>query len=450
MAPTRPTRRRFLGHAAAAAAAGIAAPYVKTAHSAGSLALGLWDHWIPGANDVMEQVCLEWGAANNVEVRVDFITSIGNKLLLTAQAESRAGTGHDVYSLPTWMPSIFRRRLAPVDDVIAEIGARHGPFVPSVEFLARLDGVWRAVPAPNGAPTYATVSRLDLFREHAGLDLRAMFPGGPERDPALTATWTWERFLAAATALHAADAPFGAPVSPTPDGNQWLATVFSSYGATLIDENDDIVVDSEATREALDYMSRLTAVMDPGIYAWDDAGNNRWIISGRGSSIFNPPSAWAVALRDNPEVGRQLWHHDAPAGPAGRYRAGGVFFWGAWDFSPNIAAAKDLFLHVNERAVVDRVVRASQGYDLPTIQSFYEGNDIWTTAGPPEGVLYNYPVRGDEVQMAVGYPARPEIAAAISTQGVYANFVARVTQGGESLDDAIAWAENELEGLLFI
>ncbi len=449
MASTGLSRRRFLGRGAAAAAAGIAAPWVKTAHSAGSLSLGLWDHWVPGANAVMEQVCLEWGAANNVDVSVDFITSIGNKLLLTAQAESRARTGHDIYCVPLWMPSIFRATLVPVDDVIAEIQARHGGFVPSVEFLAHLDGVWRASPAPTGSPSYAAVSRLDLYERHAGIDLRAMFPAGPDRDPALTAEWTWERFLEAAIALHKADAPFGAPIAPVPDGNQWLASLFAAYGADLINADGDITVNSDATREVLDYVSRLTSVMDAGIYAWDDAGNNRWIISGRGSSIFNPPSAWAVARRDNPEVAQHLWHHDAPAGPRGRFRAGAPFFWGIWEFSDNIGAAKDMLLHVLERPNADRMLRASQGYDLPLIRSHQDDTDVWSAASPPDGVLYNYPPRGDEIQMAAGYPALPAIAGPISTQGVYPNLVARVTQGGQSFDDAISWAENELEAILF-
>ena len=43
------TRRGFI----AASATAVAAPYVRTAHAAGSLSIGLWDHWVPGANDVM-------------------------------------------------------------------------------------------------------------------------------------------------------------------------------------------------------------------------------------------------------------------------------------------------------------------------------------------------------------------------------------------------------------
>ena len=33
--------------------------------------------------------------------------------------------------------------------------------------------------------------------------------------------------------------------------------------------------------------------------SWDDASNNRALIAGNASLIYNPPSAWAVAVRDN-------------------------------------------------------------------------------------------------------------------------------------------------------
>lgn len=199
----------------------------------------------------------------------------------------------------------------------------------------------------------------------------------------------------------------------------------------------------------LDYLSHLTQFMPDHVYGWDDASNNRWIISGRGSAICNPPSAWAVANRDNPEVGKELWHHDNPRGPKGRFRTGNPNFWGIWDYSENISAAKDLLRYVARKDVVDQLVAASQGYDIPIITSHYQSNNFWANAGPPKGVIYNYPIRGDETQIVAGYPAPPEFASQVYTQGILPNLVARVTQGEESFDDAIAWAENEAELLIF-
>ena len=66
------------------------------------------------------------------------------------------------------------------------------------------------------------------------------------------------------------------------------------------------------------------AVNPPEVYAWDDAGDNRWLISGKGSGIMNPPSTWAVAKRDNPKVAENCWTHPMPksqrAGSSGSFR----------------------------------------------------------------------------------------------------------------------------------
>jgi ABC-type glycerol-3-phosphate transport system substrate-binding protein len=76
--------------------------HIRTAGAAGKVSVGFWDHWVPGGNDIMRQQVNTWAAQNKVDVQVDFITSNGNKLLLTAAAEAQARTGHDVMTLYVW------------------------------------------------------------------------------------------------------------------------------------------------------------------------------------------------------------------------------------------------------------------------------------------------------------------------------------------------------------
>src|SRR3972149_1363782 len=98
------TRRDFLKTTAAGAAAPAAIagfPHVRTSHAAGQLTLAIWDHWVPGANDVHTQLCNEWGAKNKVEVKIDYITSIGSKVELTAAAGARATTRPAIISPAT-------------------------------------------------------------------------------------------------------------------------------------------------------------------------------------------------------------------------------------------------------------------------------------------------------------------------------------------------------------
>ena len=85
--------------------------------------------------------------------------------------------------------------------------------------------------------------------------------------------------------------------------------------------------------------------------AWDDASNNKWLVSGRGAMIMNPPSAWAVAKRDAPQVAEQCWTHGFPAGPKGRFAPYLPYFWTIWAFSKNKEAAKSLLVHLSQPAV---------------------------------------------------------------------------------------------------
>ena len=71
---------------------------------------------------------------------------------------------------------------------------------------------------------------------------------------------------------------------------------------------------SDPVREALDYYRRLMAFLPSDVPSWDDASNNKFLISGQGALIINPPSAWAVAKRDAPKVAEQLWTHGFAAG----------------------------------------------------------------------------------------------------------------------------------------
>ena len=98
------SRRQFVAATALSSAALITAPYVRGAYAAGKLTMGFWDHWVPGANKASTDLVNEWAAKEKVEVSIDYITSQGNKNLLTIAAEAQAKSGHDILAMPTWWP----------------------------------------------------------------------------------------------------------------------------------------------------------------------------------------------------------------------------------------------------------------------------------------------------------------------------------------------------------
>jgi len=436
-------RRRFLSTSAAA----VAAPYVRTSHAAGSLAVGFWDHWVPGANDTLTRLANEWAAKEKVDLKIDYITSQGNKLLLTITAEAQAKAGHDILSMPIWLGVGQSTNLEPVDDLVQALITQYGAPAAAVEYLGKQNGHWIAVPATAGSQMKGPCARIDLFRQYVGLDLTKMYPAGAPPDKELTDKWTWDTFLVAAEKCFKAGFPFGIGVGQTADSVDSAGAIFAAHGAHLVDAKGNITVNSDATRQALEYCKRLVQFLPGDVFAWDDASNNKWLISGKGALIMNPPSAWAVAKRDNPKVAEQLWTFPSPKGPKGRFQPGLPFYWGIWKFSKNKSAARSLLTYLSQRPAVEQLVIASGGFDMPSFAGLRDFK-IWAEVGPPKGTLYNYPPGGDQIVSISGAPAPAPIATQMYTQATLTKMIAKFTQGNESMEKVITWAASELEGFM--
>jgi ABC-type glycerol-3-phosphate transport system substrate-binding protein len=428
---------------AGGAAAGLAAPFVHGAYAAGTLTIGLWDHWVPGANDVQSQLIKQWSDKEKVEVKVDYITSQGNKLLLSLAAESQSKSGHDVMEFTNWEASQYSASLEPVDDIVKSVVAKNGPIDPAVEYLGKFQGHWTGVPMTRGTLLLGCCTRFDMMKEHGGIDVQALYPAGK---PPNDASWTWDAFLVAAEKCFKAGCGFGLPLGQTTDTNQWIGALFLAYGAELMDAKGNVTVNTDSVKQVMDYAKRIAAFCPSDAPAWDDASNNKWLISGKGALIFNPPSAWAVAKRDAPQVAEKCWTHGFPKGPKGRVNPILPRFYGLWNFSKNKPAAKSLLEYLTSREVAEKQVAASQGYDIPPYPKF---NDFktWDEEGPPKGTLSHYPIKGgDQVAGVTCSPAPPLIAAQIWAQAIQSQMVVRYFKG-EALEKTFAWAANEMEGM---
>ena len=144
--------------------------------------------------------------------------------------------------------------------------------------------------------------------------------------------------------------------------------MFTAYGAELVDKDGNITVKSEPVKQVLEWFQKLVPVLPADVFAWDDSSNNKALISGQAALIMNPPSAWAVAVRDAPKVAEQCWHFSSPKGPKGRFDPAQPSFWGIWKFSPNKAAAKSLALHLWQKDWSSKLVAGSHGYDIPCLR----------------------------------------------------------------------------------
>ena len=157
--------------------------------------------------------------------------------------------------------------------------------------------------------------------------------------------------------------------------------VFGAFGADLVDAKGNITVDTDNVMMAMEYAKKLVQFIPPDAVSWDDASNNRALISGKSAMIWNPPSAWAVAKRDAPEVAADCWTFLAPKGPKGRTGFGTPTL-GIWSFAQNKSAAKELIEYLSQREQVEQLAAPVAGYDLPPFRSTSDLK-VWTEVEPP-------------------------------------------------------------------
>ena len=90
----------------------------------------------------------------------------------------------------------------------------------------------------------------------------------------------------------------------------------------------------------------------------------------------------------------------------------------------------------------------AQGYDIPPFASMADFK-VWETEGPPVGTIFNYPMKPHhQAQYAIAFsPAPPELAQQMYLQALNTKVIARVAQGGESVDAALTWLEREINNM---
>jgi hypothetical protein len=247
------------------------------------------------------------------------------------RGEAQARSGHDIW-LADLVAAGLRQELEPsttswTADQAERRRERHR------DLSGKADNNWLAVPATIGSQIKGPCSRIDLMKQHAGIDVQALYPAGsaPKAD-----NWTFETYLKAAEACQKAGFAFGVGLGQTTDNVDTAGAFFHGFGAQLVNAKGDITVKTDAVRQALEYCVKVAKFYPADAPAWDDSSNNKWLVSGRGALIMNPPSAWAVAKRDAPQVAEQCWTHGMPIGPKGTLRAVPALTSGASGIPKNI------------------------------------------------------------------------------------------------------------------
>ena len=389
------------------------------------ITLMVWSHFVPAFNEELEKQVAAWAKTKGVEARVDFISYKELPTKLVAEAESKSG--HDIVNLRHMDPILFKDSLADMDQLAKSLGSKYGGWIEIAEQLAIKDNHWKAIPWFHWS--MPIVYRLDYFR--AVGETRGKIH-----------KYTWDDLLKASEKLQKAGHPGGFAINMGAyDSSDTLYPLLWSFGATTVDKNGQVVIDSPETARAIEYVKTLFKFMPKDVLGWDDASNNRYMLSGVGSWTINAPSIYASALKDFPDLAREFDHAPMPAGPKGRFRTSSTLSLGVWKFSKNQELATDLIGSLMEKKNFYNIISASSGFNQPFLKEFRQ-HPIWRQTVP----LNAYEPVPEELRLA-GWPgpSGPEAQKVFNMFVIPVMFAKAVT--GTPTKEAMEWAEGEIKRL---
>jgi multiple sugar transport system substrate-binding protein len=391
----------------------------------GSLKVLMTAHFIPAYDAWVDQWAADWGAKNKVEVIVDHILSA--QMAEKNAAEVTAQAGHDMIKFTRGGEiNLFNKSLVDVSDLAKQIGQQYGGWVtPMAEQVGMFEGVWKGV--PEYFIDFPALYRKDLF------DANGFKP--PE---------TWDDLLKVGTALKAQGNPIGIAINQkSNDANNSWQSLLWCYGASYVGQDGKTVtIDSPETRQALSFILQLYKdTMTDEVLSWDDAGNNQFLASGRGSWIHNPISATRTIEKDNPELAKKIFIAMPPAGPKGAFQLTSSNTWGIMSWSQNVPAAK-AFVTDYYGSYLD-AVKASEGYNQPLLLQFRKKPMAVLGDDPKLQVLQDF----DKIARASGYPGPPTPASGeVDNNWIIPLMVGQAVQDG-NVDGAVSWARQKIEAI---
>ena len=171
--------------------------------------------------------------------------------------------------------------------------------------------------------------------------------------------------------------------------------------------------------------------------SYDDASNNRALISGQSALIWNPPSAWAVAKRDAPEVAADCWTFPAPIGPKGRFTPYLAVLLGRLEVQPeqDRGEGTDRVFDAARpgRGALRRRSTATTCRPSTRMLDF----KVWEEVEPPKGTRLQLPdaaVAQRRTPQIAASAAAPDIAVQIYNRGTMPTMLAKL-QSGQSIKD---------------
>ncbi len=446
--PFRISRRRFMEMAAGLTvlaacgdsgtdsgpvATGVTSTLLQpTTKLSGDLKILQWSHFVPRYDKWFDPFAADWGRQVGVNVTTDHITV--TDIPARAAAEIAANEGHDLIEFIA-PPSALEPSVLDLSDVNKEAEDRFGD---------RLELTTRSTYNPTTkkffgychgwAPDPGTYRRS--LWEKVGL------PEGPR---------TYQELLEGGSRIKREQGvQLGIGMSNELDSNMAARALIWSYGGSVQDENENVVINSPQTIEAVEYMTQLfKGAMTDEVFAWSPSSNNQGLVAGNMSYILNSISAYRTAQTQNPDVAADVYFTPPLMGPKGVFVASehAIPIYVVPKFAKNPDAAKEFLLHLT--ANYASATNNSELYNLPAYPDTVPQVDAWLETDPfgsaPAGklaILKDAP----EWSTTVGHPGPANTAIGeVFDTFILPKMMAKAARGELSAKDAVAEAEAQIK-----
>jgi multiple sugar transport system substrate-binding protein len=361
-----------------------------------------------------------------VKVRVD--SEGWEDLVPKSAVAANVGKGPDV--VYGWHDNAhqFPDKLANLNDVANYLGAKYGGWYDLAQKYGKRGNNWISIPL--GASGGKMVYRESMLKAAGYSSVPKDFPG----------------FLKMAQDLKAKGTPIGFALgNAIGDGNAWCHWALWGHGAKMVNEKDQVTLNSPETIAALEYAKKLYDTFIPGTLSWLDPSNNKAFLDGQISLTANGISVYYAAKTSTDaklkEMAADIQHSPFPVGPVGKPTESCTMVPAmVFRYSKFPNAAKDYIRFMMEKEQYEPWLEASIGYWGHPL-GYYEKNKIWTV--DPKHTPFSEVIKSS---LWLGYAGSLGYASA----GALADYIvvtmfASVASGAKTPKDAAAEAQKRAE-----
>ncbi len=408
-----------LGTVSAPAPAEAACDLTFKPEEGAELTLLRWKRFVQAEEDAFMKIVENF--KNDCGVTVNVQNESLDDVQPKASVAANVGQGPDLVWGLYSLPHLFPNKLVDLTDLATMLGETYGGWVPSAEAYGRSGDQWIAIPvAYNGNYLNYRISMLEK--------------AGVEKVPSTTA-----EFLDAAKKLKEAGTPIGLALGhASGDGNAWVHWALWSHGGSLVDEEDNVIINSPETKAAVEYVKELAQYLAPGVASWNDSNNNKAFMSGEISITNNGPSILPAAKTEAPEIAEDMNHAAWPIGPVGRPTEFHIAYpMSIFQYTKYPNAAKGFVEYLFQPDQYNPWLEGAVAYLTPPLTSY---EDSKTFADPKLAVFKN----AARDTLTAGYRGSVgDKAAAALAEFIVLDMFANAATGNMSVDDAIAQAERQ-------